>query len=548
LDGRSIELKEYSIATEVFGRPFDFDARTSSIVRTQMGKLRQRLAEVYSRASGDGEIEIVIEKGNYIPRFVTRQERRQDEAAPTPRIRDGRRPALVILPFRISPPDSALDELSYYITSELGVLFEDSGEFLVISRSWSESLAAESLDIRTLCASLEADYVFEGTMYRDGDGLRVVASLTEAGTGRRIGAASLRFPREGSIVAEAAAAGLTAQLTAALAQLRGQNAVHRYQDATKVYRLWAEGSHILGRVVPSRLGAAMRCFEAALREEGRFAPAWASLSLARLLRLSWRGRMTAEVRCEIKTAATLAVALDRSWPSSMAGLGAAYALCDWNWDAAAECFAEANACSAAGAAARVLRATLYDLPTGQTASTIESLSSAMRTEPLNVAALFARAQTHYQHRALESAADDLCLALRLEPGSDPARFSLIRTCLAAGDLKRAEAAARPAGEATLDEPTRFAAESLLSAFRGDSIEESTLNRLRDDADAPLGAYIAAVILTRLGRTSDALRTLECALATRSPFLFWATRDPLLDATASLPGFECIRYELQPRHR
>jgi hypothetical protein len=65
---------------------------------------------------------------------------------------------------------------------------------------------------------------------------------------------------------------------------------------------------------------------------------------------------------------------------------------------------------------------------------------------------------------------------------------------------------------------------------------------------PLGAYIAAVILTRLGRTSDALRALESALATRSPFLFWATRDPLLAPTASLPGFECIRYELQPRHR
>src|ERR1700733_10540935 len=40
-------LKEYEIATQVFGRPADFDPQTDSGIRVQMGRLRSKLAEHY---------------------------------------------------------------------------------------------------------------------------------------------------------------------------------------------------------------------------------------------------------------------------------------------------------------------------------------------------------------------------------------------------------------------------------------------------------------------------------------------------------------------
>ena len=40
-------LKEYQIATEVFGRSADFDPQADSTVRVQVGRLRQKLQEYY---------------------------------------------------------------------------------------------------------------------------------------------------------------------------------------------------------------------------------------------------------------------------------------------------------------------------------------------------------------------------------------------------------------------------------------------------------------------------------------------------------------------
>ena len=40
--------KEYQIATEVFGRPGDFDPHQDSMVRVQVARLRSKLAEYYA--------------------------------------------------------------------------------------------------------------------------------------------------------------------------------------------------------------------------------------------------------------------------------------------------------------------------------------------------------------------------------------------------------------------------------------------------------------------------------------------------------------------
>ena len=48
-----IALKEYQIATEIFGRPADFDPHLDSMVRVQAGRLRAKLAEYYASEGAD---------------------------------------------------------------------------------------------------------------------------------------------------------------------------------------------------------------------------------------------------------------------------------------------------------------------------------------------------------------------------------------------------------------------------------------------------------------------------------------------------------------
>jgi len=58
-------LKEYQIATEVFGRPADFDPHLDSLVRVQAGRLRTKLAEYYANEGASDPILVELPKGTY---------------------------------------------------------------------------------------------------------------------------------------------------------------------------------------------------------------------------------------------------------------------------------------------------------------------------------------------------------------------------------------------------------------------------------------------------------------------------------------------------
>jgi hypothetical protein len=65
--------KEYQIATELFGRPADFDPQLDSTTRVQAGRLRAKLNEYYaSEGSGDPVI-VEMHKGNYLLSFHTHE-------------------------------------------------------------------------------------------------------------------------------------------------------------------------------------------------------------------------------------------------------------------------------------------------------------------------------------------------------------------------------------------------------------------------------------------------------------------------------------------
>jgi len=65
--------KEYQIATEVFGRPNDFDPHVDSTVRVQAGRLRGKLTEYYSSEGADDQIQVDFPRGTYALAFHERQ-------------------------------------------------------------------------------------------------------------------------------------------------------------------------------------------------------------------------------------------------------------------------------------------------------------------------------------------------------------------------------------------------------------------------------------------------------------------------------------------
>jgi hypothetical protein len=64
-----VALKEYQIATEVFGRPTEFDPQLDSLVRVQAGRLRSKIAEYYASEGAEDPILVELPKGTYALAF-----------------------------------------------------------------------------------------------------------------------------------------------------------------------------------------------------------------------------------------------------------------------------------------------------------------------------------------------------------------------------------------------------------------------------------------------------------------------------------------------
>ena len=62
-------IKEFQIATEVFGRSPDFDPQLDSMVRVQAGRLRSKLTEYYSSGGLEDPIVVELPKGTYVLSF-----------------------------------------------------------------------------------------------------------------------------------------------------------------------------------------------------------------------------------------------------------------------------------------------------------------------------------------------------------------------------------------------------------------------------------------------------------------------------------------------
>lgn len=69
IDRQEDQLKEYTIATEVFGRGEQYSPRTDSVVRVQASRLRSKLQEYYFTEGKCDTILIELPKGHYTPSF-----------------------------------------------------------------------------------------------------------------------------------------------------------------------------------------------------------------------------------------------------------------------------------------------------------------------------------------------------------------------------------------------------------------------------------------------------------------------------------------------
>lgn len=239
LAGRAGRIKAYCIATEVFGRPADFDPQVDPIVRIEAGRLRRGLDRYYLTAGSADPVRISIPKGSYVPVFAAAPAAgdeeaggaRPDDAKPVPpekpgasdRPRSFRRhrpallaaaaalavvvlaalawfgaprpaavpvsgvahrdgPAIFVLPFAEEGSSAAFPDFAKGFTREVIVALTRFNDLFVFGPQTSFGYGAET-DVGRVVSELDVNLVLTGGVSVSGGGFTIHATLMDARSG-----------------------------------------------------------------------------------------------------------------------------------------------------------------------------------------------------------------------------------------------------------------------------------------------------------------------------------------------------------------------------
>lgn len=169
LAGSAGAPSEKEVAMAVLNRG-DFDPQTDSLVRKEMGRLREKLHRYYAVEGARDDLRIRADNG-YILTFerLTRRES------------DGGMPGWLVLPFRCAPD---LTEESEYFLEEVLIGLSESAVIELISPTTALAYRSRVGDVRQFATECRADYVIEGRLRRQNDAIELTAWLVDGQSGR----------------------------------------------------------------------------------------------------------------------------------------------------------------------------------------------------------------------------------------------------------------------------------------------------------------------------------------------------------------------------
>ena len=405
LEGRDAELKESSLAVEVFGRPPDYDPKQDPIVRKEAGRLRALLSEYYLGEGKDDSLIIELPKGGYVPVVrevaATPRPKGPAQAAQPPRPAPRRvwlvaslgalvvlgaavawwrlRPQNAPIPIAVLPlsnlnQDPAEDYFADGLTGEIIRNLTIIDGLAVRSESSSFTFKGKPQKARDAGKQLEADYLVEGSVLRSGQQLRISVQLVRAADDFPLW--SGRYDCELKdifAIQDEISRGVVNNLRLKLGRGR-----RRYETSTEAYDLYLRARAWRGRVIESDQRISL--FEEAIQKDPSFAPAYAGLAVSYVVRSGNANFAAPEEVEKLRVAAQKAIELDPLSAESYEALGAAYAR-ERQWGQAEKSFRRAMEIQPNRAESHGYFAEYYLLPLGQVDAAIRELRIAEKGEP-----------------------------------------------------------------------------------------------------------------------------------------------------------------------
>jgi len=350
LAGDGDQVNEYAIGVDVFEKPPSFDPRIDSIVRTEMGRLRQKLKEYYASESCTLRIDLPLR--TYVPVFT--------EATPPPppekkspnlkvtalvlslllaaglaawafraRTTPPSSAAIVVLPFLNLTGEPSKEYLGDSLTDELTEVLAESRSLRVVARTSAFQFKGKNQDIRQIGRALNAGAILEGSISNRENQFRVVVQLIRSADGYHLWSHTYDAPLADLSRVETEIAASTEQ--ALLPARKATQAKLVPAPDPAAHDLYMRAIYQFQLHTANSLKESVRLSEEAVRIDPQYARAWFAIARAEnyLSAISViSGREAATVG---RAAAEKALAIDPHFSDAHAYMAHTTYVYDWNW-------------------------------------------------------------------------------------------------------------------------------------------------------------------------------------------------------------------------
>jgi len=188
------------------------------------------------------------------------------------------RPAIAVLPFDDMSAQADQESFSDGMSTEIVTVLSKIRELRVAARSSAFAYRARDLDLRQVGDELGVPYILDGDVRKDGDRVRIGASLVSVSDGSIVWSDTYERRYENIFLIQSEIATAIAEALRIPLGLSQDALVSPTRDMA-AYDLYLSGRTAQRRRGPG-VGEAIRVFEAAIAKDSLWAPAWAALAEA----------------------------------------------------------------------------------------------------------------------------------------------------------------------------------------------------------------------------------------------------------------------------
>ena len=244
-------------------------------------------------------------------------------------------PSIAVLPFANMSDSRDNEYFSDGITEELTGALAQLGRFRVAPRTSAFAYKGKAADIRRIARDLDVSHVVEGSVRRDGDSVRIHATLHEVESGKRL--LDEQYDKEFRSILTLQtniAATIAERLQQRLLPAEGARLLGRHPTVSEAYDNYLKGRFYFDQRTVASMTQAITYFERALAIDSNYARAHAGLADTYSI-LAWTGyRDPIELFERARKSAYQANALDSTLAEAHVSLAIIHAFHDWDWAAA----------------------------------------------------------------------------------------------------------------------------------------------------------------------------------------------------------------------